>query len=94
MSMGTPQRIVIADSAYKVKSESTIDDGPWRHDVGTSSGIAGGIYNTRRIRSHSISRTSQDRHLEDGFENEEGDDWRRDDDGKKKQVFRGKTLLW
>jgi hypothetical protein len=62
---------------------------------------AGGVYHTRRLsRSRSrtpfpdLERSSGDLRREFSQSNaEEGDEWRRDD-GPKKQVFRGPTLLW
>ncbi|KAK3382699.1 potassium transporter-domain-containing protein [Lasiosphaeria ovina] len=60
------------------------------------SALAGGIYHTRSISRasldrRSVSRISRDRRADHDVE--EGDDWR-NIDGKKKQIFRGKTLLW
>ncbi|KAH7146962.1 potassium uptake protein [Dactylonectria estremocensis] len=94
--MATTQ-IKIEDSLEKIRSGSTLDgQSAWqRPDIGPSTGIAGGIYyarNLSRVSTHrrSISRS---RTHESQADVEEGDDWRRDD-GKKKQVFGGKTLLW
>lgn len=60
-----------------------------------TTGLAGGIYNTRalsRTATHrSASRAASDRHPEDV---EEGDNWRDGEKPKTKQVYRGKTLLW
>ncbi|KAH7015928.1 potassium uptake protein [Ilyonectria destructans] len=94
--MATPQ-IKIEDNLEKIRSASTLDEqSAWqRPDIGPSTGIAGGIYYGRNLsrvvtdrRSISRSRTH-----ESNVDVEEGDDWRRDD-GRKKQVFGGKTLLW
>ena len=94
--MATSQ-IKIEDSLEKIRSGSTLDEqSAWhRPDKGTSTGLAGGVYYGRtlsRIASdrRSISRSGSH---EPGVDVEEGDDWRRDD-GRKKQVFSGKTLLW
>ncbi|KAK6864581.1 potassium transporter 12 [Apiospora arundinis] len=55
---------------------------------------AGGIYRTRShdARARSASRSSQDRSDQTG-DVEDEEDWNRDD-GRKKQVFKGTTLLW
>lgn len=68
---------------------------------GTSSGLdVGGVYNSRSLsRSpyphdrRSLSRVSSARAGSFGGDPEDGEDWRRDD-SKKKQVFKGTTLLW
>lgn len=70
---------------------------------GKSSGLdVGGVYHSRSPRSHflpaaqgrsrsrSLSRVSSAARTGDL---EDGEDWRRDD-SKKKQVFKGTTLLW
>ncbi|KAH6894750.1 potassium uptake protein [Thelonectria olida] len=94
--MATP-KIKIEDNLGKIGSDSTFDEqAAWqRSDIGPSTGIAGGIYYSRNLsrvvtdrRSISCSRTH-----ESNVDVEEGDDWRRDD-GRKKQIFRGKTLAW
>jgi KUP system potassium uptake protein len=48
----------------------------------------GGVYHTRNL-----SRVSHERWGEQRHDAEDGEDWRRDD-GRKKQVFKGTTLLW
>lgn len=63
-----------------------------------TTGLAGGIFNTRAL-SHSAthrtsSRAPSDRHTEAGHDGEEGDDWRDGEKPKRKQVYSGKTLLW
>lgn len=53
------------------------------------SSFAGGIYNTRSISKASFDRRSRS----DAVDVEEGDDnWQTDE--RRKQVFRGKTLIW
>ncbi|KAK7703277.1 hypothetical protein SLS64_009254 [Diaporthe eres] len=62
-----------------------------------TTGLAGGIYNTRdlsRVATHrSAQRISFDRNSE-AVDVEEGDNWRDSEQPKVKQVYRGKTLLW
>jgi len=80
----------------------TIDDDehPIKPDWPGRAGL-GGVYNARslsRSRKHgdrrSASRTSQDGRSEETGDVEDGDDeWLRND-GRKKQVFKGTTLLW
>ncbi|KAI4868647.1 potassium transporter [Hypoxylon rubiginosum] len=59
----------------------------------------GGIYHarnlsrTRRPGSRTASRASHERRSEHLNVEDDGDDWLRDD-GRKKQVFKGTTLLW
>ena len=48
----------------------------------------GGVYNSR-----SLSRVSSARAGSNASDLEDGEDWRRDD-SRKKQVFKGTTLLW
>ncbi|KAF4810213.1 Potassium transporter 5 [Colletotrichum siamense] len=99
----TPQRINFDDNLEKpdrITSSSTIDEWQkWqRPDVGSSTGVAGGIYFGRdldrvgsRGRARSLSRArTRDSTVE---VDEGGDDWRRDD-GRKKQIFTGTTLIW
>jgi KUP system potassium uptake protein len=87
--MATPT-VTIADDIHPVK--------PDRRD----SVDLGGVYNARSLsrsrrpgdRRRSASRSSQDGRGEDTGDVEEGDDaWLRED-GRKKQVFKGTTLLW
>ncbi|KUI57809.1 Putative potassium transporter 12 [Cytospora mali] len=64
-----------------------------------TTGLAGGIFNTRalsRTATHrSASRAPSERHTEAGQDGvEEGDNWRDGEKPKAKQVYRGKTLLW
>ncbi|KAK1970047.1 potassium uptake protein [Colletotrichum sublineola] len=94
----TANRITIEEKLDRHKSGSTDDEwAQWqRPDVGSSSGagIAGGIYSSRdlrRVGSHRLSRAVTMESAVDA--NEGGDDWRRDD-GRKKQVFTGTTLIW
>jgi len=63
--------------------------------AGSSTGNAGGIYYGRVLSRVASDRrsASRSRTRESTADVEEGGDWRRDD-GKKKQVFKGKTLLW
>lgn len=93
-------RIRIDDNLEKpdrVKSTSTTDEWPqWKGpDIGSSTGVAGGIYYGRDLtRVGSSRRLSQAVTRDSTVEVEEsGDDWRRDD-GRKKQVFTGTTLMW
>lgn len=62
-----------------------------------TTGLAGGIYNTRdlsRVATHrSAQRISFDRRSE-AVDVEEGDNWRDSEQPKVKQVYRGTTLLW
>jgi KUP system potassium uptake protein len=80
--MVTPT-IRIADDIETVKPET--------------SARAGGVYDVRsfsRTRASSARRSgSQDRRSGHTGDVEDGEDWRRDD-GRKKQVFKGTTLLW
>jgi hypothetical protein len=88
------------DGIRQVRSDSTRDDGGAynRGGIGASTGVAGGVYNTRSLsrgppeRRRSFSRVSNERRHET-IDNEEGDIWQRDD-FRKKQIFRGKTVLW
>ncbi|KAK1450457.1 potassium uptake protein, partial [Colletotrichum melonis] len=102
-SQGTPTtpsapRITIEDKLEKHKSGSTVDEwttfprpGP---DGGSSSGIAGGIYSSRDLNRVASNRLSRAITRESNAEADDGgDDWRRDD-GRKKQVFTGTTLMW
>lgn len=64
-----------------------------------TTGLAGGIYNTRdlsRVATHrsGAQRISFDRHSEAAVDVEEGDNWRDSEQPKVKQVYRGTTLLW
>ncbi|KAI0841913.1 potassium transporter [Hypoxylon sp. FL0890] len=82
--MATPRITIAADDSLSIKP------------VDSSSGPdLGGVYHTRslsRTRSRrTISRVSLERRSEHLDEDE--DDWIRDD-GRKKQVFKGTTLLW
>ncbi|KXH46430.1 potassium uptake protein, partial [Colletotrichum salicis] len=102
-AQGTPTtpstpRITIEDKLEKHKSGSTVDEwSTWPRpgpDVGSSSGIAGGIYHSRDLNRVSSNRLSRAITRESNAEADEGgDDWRRDD-GRKKQVFTGTTLIW
>ncbi|KXH25966.1 potassium uptake protein [Colletotrichum nymphaeae SA-01] len=102
-AQGTPTtpsapRITIEDKLEKHKSGSTVDEwstfprpGP---DGGSSSGIAGGIYSSRDLNRVASNRLSRAITRESNAEADDGgDDWRRDD-GRKKQVFTGTTLMW
>lgn len=85
----TASTIKIADGAThpsKLASSTAVD--------------VGGVYHSRTI-SHSpyphdrrqLSRVSSIRVTDHADDLEDGEDWRRDD-SKKKQVFKGTTLLW
>lgn len=73
------------------------------HSTGVAqpSSSAGGIYHTRSVSRASLGRQSISQGPHDqssatavsGNDVEEGDNWR-DDHVRKKQVFRGTTLLW
>ncbi|KAJ0312457.1 hypothetical protein COL516b_001539 [Colletotrichum fioriniae] len=102
-AQGTPTtpsapRITIEDKLEKHKSGSTVDEwstfprpGP---DGASSSGIAGGIYSSRDLNRVASNRLSRAITRESNAEADDGgDDWRRDD-GRKKQVFTGTTLMW
>lgn len=63
-----------------------------------TTGLAGGVYNTRdlsRVATHrsAAQRISFDPHSE-AVDVEEGDNWRDSEKPKVKHVYRGKTLLW
>ncbi|CAM1508541.1 Fc.00g053890.m01.CDS01 [Cosmosporella sp. VM-42] len=93
--MATPQ-IKIEDNLEKIRSCSADEQSAWqRPDIGPSTSIAGGVYYGRTLSRIASDRPSISRSgtHETGADIEEGDDWRRDD-GRKKQVFGGKTLLW
>ncbi|KAK3694429.1 potassium transporter-domain-containing protein [Podospora appendiculata] len=92
---------IAEDALHPVRSESSYTTG-FRPSVrADTQRIAGGIYNTRSLSRasfdrRSASRLSHDRRTETSHAThdvEEGDDWRAGD-GKKKQIFRGRTLLW
>ncbi|KAF7517078.1 hypothetical protein G7054_g13914 [Neopestalotiopsis clavispora] len=82
-----PTTIRIADDAHEpVKPEL--------------SARAGGIYDVRSLSrvGTSASRRSSSRHSQNRRPEQDGDvedgDWRPEDGGRKKQVFKGTTLLW
>ena len=66
-----------------------------RPDKASTTGSAGGIYYGRHLtRTGAAHRSiSGSRARDSNVDVEEGGDWRRDD-GRRRQVFRGKTLLW
>ena len=86
----------MAGTTITIASEDALDK-----PGGKSSGLdVGGVYHSRslsrshfpadgRSRSRSLSRVSSAR----TGDLEDGEDWRRDD-SRKKQVFKGTTLLW
>ncbi|KAK0624841.1 potassium transporter-domain-containing protein [Bombardia bombarda] len=99
-----PATIRIAKDAIPVRPDP--NDKAHGHSTGISirpgagdeprAGMAGGIYHTRSISRasfdrRSVNRLSTDPHVDRDVE--EGDEWR-DGHEKKKQVFRGRTLLW
>lgn len=91
-------KITIEEKLEKHKSGSTIEEWEtWqRPDVGSSSGvgIAGGVYSSRDLNRVASNRLSRGITRDSVAEADEGgDDWRRDD-GRKKQVFTGTTLMW
>lgn len=68
-----------------------------------TTGLAGGVYNTRNLsrvgthRSSLAARISFDRSVAEAasaVDVEEGDNWRDSEQPKVKQVYHGKTLLW
>ncbi|OHW91868.1 potassium uptake protein [Colletotrichum incanum] len=94
----TAPKITIEEKLERHKSGSTVDEwAQWqRPDVGSSSGIgiAGGVYSSRDLNRVTSNRLSRAITRESADEVDEGgDDWRRDD-GRKKQVFTGTTLMW
>jgi KUP system potassium uptake protein len=89
-------KIKIEDGVEQIGPGSAVDEhSAWqRPDIGPSTGVAGGIYYGRLSRSANDRRSlSRSRANESKADAEAGDDWRRDD-GRKKQVFKGRTLLW
>ncbi|WQF84378.1 Putative potassium transporter [Colletotrichum destructivum] len=93
-------KITIEEKLERHKSGSTIDE--WeiprhRPDVGSSSGVgvAGGVYSSRDLNRVPSNRRLSRAVTRDSAADvdESGDDWRRDD-GRKKQVFKGTTLMW
>ncbi|KAI0483320.1 potassium transporter [Xylariaceae sp. FL0804] len=76
--MATTTSITIADDPEPLKPE------PIREDLG-------GVYPARGRSRHRSASRSRERHSHDL--EDDGEDWRRDD-GRKKQVFKGTTLLW
>ncbi|KAI1500058.1 potassium uptake protein [Biscogniauxia marginata] len=85
--MATSTITIADDDIHPVKPES-------------SSHInVGGVYHTRSLSrprlpgERSASRSSPDGKSEQTGDVEDGEDWHRDD-GRKKQVFKGSTLLW
>ncbi len=96
MATAAPTTIKIAGDLHHTRTESS-----FRPTGRTDTRLAGGVFNAR---SH--SRSSIDRRLSVSRathepradarsigEAEEGDEWQ-NEDAKKKQVFRGTTLLW
>jgi len=88
-----PTTIKIADDAL---------DHVRSHQSGHASGVAGpssaagGVFHARSVSRASADRRSAGRQSQDpsaAHDVEEGDDWR-DDGGRRKQVFKGRTLLW
>jgi KUP system potassium uptake protein len=91
-------KITIANTPTKATSDSTLEEHlswPRPDVVGASTSIAGGIYfgRTRSFEKPERRRSVSHQRTFDSNVAVEGEDWRRDD-GKKKQVFRGKTLFW
>jgi len=91
----TAATIKIADDLHPAKTESGF------RATRRETLRAGGVYNPREL-----SRASIDRRLSFGLASHEhrtstlpggdteGDEWQPNDDVKKKQTFRGLTLLW
>jgi KUP system potassium uptake protein len=97
-----PTTIKIAEDAHPNqlrRSESEKRFPPLQRTDTT--GLAGGVYNTRNLSRVATHRSSiaqrisfvgdTQQHSEDV---EEGDNWRDSEQPKVKQVYRGKTLLW
>jgi hypothetical protein len=100
MATPTPKIKIDDDGLRKVRSSSTEIERPFGGTVASSSGIAGGIYHARTVsyvpaaRRSSLSRVvSSTAQPETAADTEDGGEWNRDS-GRKKQVFRGTTLLW
>ena len=107
-TVATPTVRIAEPALHSVRSDPAGRDGGHSTGVGLRPGgrtsdhnpLAGGIYRTRS-HGRSISRGSFDRRHSMSHDLmshathdvEEGDNWR-DGDAKKKQIFRGKTLLW
>jgi KUP system potassium uptake protein len=85
--------VKIEDGLETTKSVS--EEGP-RPDIGSSTGNAGGVFYGRDLSRTGTGRAriSRSRTRDSYIDAEEGDDWHMDDWKKKKQVFRGRTLLW
>ncbi|KAM7189486.1 potassium transporter domain containing protein [Naviculisporaceae sp. PSN 640] len=102
--LATPT-IKIEEPVYPVRCESSGGDGALSTGVSLGPGrsaLAGGIYHTRsRARSllrgsmdrRSGNRTSHDLMTYVTHDVEEGEEWR-DGDQKRKQIFKGKMLMW
>lgn len=88
--------IKIAESAHPNQLQRSDSEQRFRPlQPSDTTGLAGGIYNTRnlsRVATHR-SRISFDRNSE-AVDVEEGDNWRDSEQHKVKQVYSGKTLLW
>ncbi|KAK2611756.1 hypothetical protein N8I77_005080 [Diaporthe amygdali] len=96
--LATGPTIKIAEGAHPNQLQRSDSEQRFRPLQPTdTTGLAGGIYNTRelsRVATHRSSRRiSFDRHSE-AVDVEEGDNWRDSEQPKVKQVYRGKTLLW
>lgn len=89
--------IKIEDNLKQTGSDSTANgQSAWQQfNIGPSTGIAGGIYYARNLSRVATDRCSISPSCAHEFnvDVDEGDDWHRDD-RRKKQIFRGKTLLW
>ncbi|KAK0656998.1 potassium transporter-domain-containing protein [Cercophora newfieldiana] len=87
--MLSPSVKIAEDALHRVRSAPA---------TGSSTGVAGGIFHARSnsrlsVDARSVRRQSHDPATDVGRDVEEGDDWKGGHD-KKKQVFRGWTLLW
>ena len=87
--------IKIAEDLHPIRSEPSRSRTYARAET---SSLAGGVFNTRSLsrssaERRSTSRARHDRYPDAGGDAEEGEEWQ-PEQGRTKQVFRGKTLLW
>lgn len=98
--LATAPTIKIAEGAHPNQLRRSESEQRFRPLQPTdTTGLAGGIYNTRelsRVATHrsSAHRISFDPNSEANVDVEEGDNWRDSEQPKVKQVYRGTTLLW
>ncbi|XP_044721491.1 potassium transporter [Hirsutella rhossiliensis] len=89
--MATP-KIKIEDNSFRIGASRVGSE--QLNPTDTSNDHAGGVYYGRDLSRAATDRASlsRSRTLDIEADGDEGGDWRRD--GDRKQVFRGKTLLW